>query len=96
MMKSKEGMPIYEPPLARDLSGGSIRGKVPLAYCHFGSEPGACSGGDGPGGSCRGGGSFGKGTCGGGSWVTAATCEGGSIPGEGLLEGLLCLVGDSG
>jgi hypothetical protein len=89
-MKSKEGMPIYEPPLARDLSGGSMRGKVPMAYCQDGSQPGACRFGNQPAGSCEVGNDFGSGTCGGGTYVYAATCGRGSVP----EAGSLCLVGN--
>lgn len=78
-MGTKNGLPIYEPPMARDLSGGGVSGQGPLAFCHNGSLPGDCAGGSGPAGGCTNGNRFGE-LCGGGGNVTTIACSTGSRP----------------
>jgi hypothetical protein len=35
-MEKDRGLPVYEPPVARDLSGGGISGQDPLGLCSNG------------------------------------------------------------
>ena len=61
-MEKDQPLPLYEPPTARDLSGGGISGQDPLGWCSHGGHPtlagmGAkCKNGSMVSDACKGGG----------------------------------------
>ena len=62
-MDKDRGLPVYEPPMARDLSGGGITGQEALGWCSGGGCPAPagtlkqCKGGSMVSDSCKSGGS---------------------------------------